>query len=148
MPQLRALYLPHISHNIQVNLKEFALQVLDIVSIRPEIKMTYIGLQMKCYHIIEGDRLEKLPEYDDQITNDITGDDHLSDFDELSVQEDNNDLPPYTDNESDLLNSDLDDDDDYDEAEDDSAGRVQFRLQEILYHDDKISIFKARHGVL
>ena len=41
-----------------------------------------------------------------------------------------------------------DDDDDYDEAEDDSAGRVQFRLQEILYHDDKISIFKARHGVL
>lgn len=151
MPQLRALYLPHISHCAKVDLKELALQVLDIVSIRPELKMTYIGLQMKCYQIQEGAGDGKELDFDDQTVNDISiaGDDNLSEIDAISIQEDDHDIPPYTDGGSDLLSSDLDDDDDDDdEADDDSAGRVQFRLQEILFYDDKISIFKARHGVL
>ncbi|KAJ5414074.1 hypothetical protein N7509_000701 [Penicillium cosmopolitanum] len=151
MPQLRALYLPHISHCAKVDLKELALQVLDIVSIRPELKMTYIGLQMKCYQIQEGAGDGKELDFDNQTVNDISiaGDDNLSEIDAMSIQEDDQDIPPYTDGASDLLSSDLDDDDDDDdEADDDSAGRVQFRLQEILFYDDKISIFKARHGVL
>lgn len=155
MPQLRALYLPHINHSTKVDLKELALQVLDIVSIRPELKMTYIGLQIKCYQILEGGTGNgKEVDYDDQVTNDLSlagGEDHLSDIDDAASMPDDEqdqDLPPYTDGGSDFLSSDLDDDDDYDEPEEDSAGRVQFRLQEILFYDDKISIFKARHGVL
>jgi hypothetical protein len=150
MPQLRALYLPHISHSAKVDLKELALQVLDIVSIRPELNMTYIGLQLKCYQIQEGAGDGKDLDFDDQTVNEtvMTGDDDLSEVDAMSMPDDEPDIAPYTDGGSDLLSSDLDDDDDDDEADDDSAERVQFRLQEILFYDDKISIFKARHGVL
>lgn len=149
MSQLRALYLPHISHSIQVDLKELALQVLDIVSIRPELKMTYVGLQTKCYQILEGGRDGKDSYFDEQTTNDviITGEDNLSDFEGMSVSDEDQGLPSYEEAGQDLL-SDLDDDDYDDEPDDGSAERVQFRLQEILFYDDKISIFKARHGVL
>ena len=50
-------------------------------------------------------------------------------------------------NDSDRLSSDLSDG--YDtEQDDEGVSRMRFRLQEILFYDDKISIFKARHGVI
>jgi hypothetical protein len=112
--------------------------------------MTYIGLQLKCYQIQEGAGDGKDLDFDEQTVNEtvMTGDDDLSEVDAMSMPDDEPDIAPYTDGGSDLLSSDLDDDDDDDEADDDSAERVQFRLQEILFYDDKISIFKARHGVL
>jgi hypothetical protein len=39
--------LVHIHHTVHRDLKELALQVLDIVSIRPDLKIAYIGLSLE-----------------------------------------------------------------------------------------------------
>ncbi|KAJ5585489.1 uncharacterized protein N7459_005289 [Penicillium hispanicum] len=152
MPQLRALYLPHISHSVHRDLRELALQVLDIVSIRPELRITYLGLQTKCYQILEGDPNGSDSEFDENqsvgqaLQN---GDDGLSAFDEepLELSEEDDGPLEAVFNDPDPLSSDLSDD--YEtEPDENSTLRLHFRLQEILFYDDKISIFKARHGVI
>lgn len=144
MPQLRALYLPHISHSTRTDRKEFALQVLDIVSIRPDLKITYVGVETKCYQILEGSHKDNT-DFDD--TNDTAnssgdGDDFYAfedhPFDDGDVQPDDDDTTGLSDDSS----------DDYDTDADENKSRARFRIQEILFYDDKISIFKARHGAL
>lgn len=143
MPQLRALYLLNISHSLHRDLKELALQVLDIVSIRPELKITYIGLETKCYQILEA---ASTGGFENPQTNDTSArtDDFVFDPAALT-DEDDEDEPVEQD--PDLMSSDPSEDD-YDADLDESIFRVRFTLQEILFYDDKISIFKARHGVI
>lgn len=147
MPQLRALYLLNISHSLHRDLKELALQVLDIVSIRPELKITYIGLETKCYQILEA-ASNGTDEFDDPQANDhstMNGDDSV--FDPASLTDDDDEDVDGGEQDPDLLSSDLSEDD-YDAELEESIFRVRFKLQEILFYDDKISIFKARHGVI
>ncbi|KAJ6086143.1 hypothetical protein N7486_010424 [Penicillium sp. IBT 16267x] len=148
MPQLRALYLPRISHSVHRDLKELALQVLDIVSIRPDLKITYIGLQSKCYQILEKNGPSNSTDSDgsqSMNSNFHSGNDGLAAFDDetMDTSDDEQDLP---DNHE-LLSSDFSDESDS-ELEENGASRVHFKLQEILFYDDNISIFKARHGVI
>jgi nucleosome binding factor SPN SPT16 subunit len=151
--QLRALHIPHIisPSQTQLELKELALQVLDIVTLRPEINLSYIGIRDKCYEILEG----KGGEYDSASTDDThnegfvpgaenwtgsdTNDDDSNEDDEESRIEYQSDM-----SEDNLRSLDDDDGSDYDYG----RSRVSFRLREILFYDDKIAIFKARHGVL
>lgn len=152
MPQLRALYLPHISHSVHRDLRELALQILDIVSIRPELKITYIGLQTKCYQILEAHSNGSDSEFDEtQAVGQAlqNGDDGLSAFEEdpLELSEEDDGPLEALSHDSDPLSSDLSDDSET-EPDENSTLRVHFRLQEILFYDDKISIFKARHGVI
>ncbi|KAJ5123622.1 hypothetical protein N7448_009719 [Penicillium atrosanguineum] len=142
MPQLRALYLLNISNSLHRDLKELALQVLDIVSIRPELKITYIGLETKCYQILEA---TSTGDFENPQANDTsTGDDGFH-FDPAALTDDDDDEPGQQDPE--LMSSDPSEDD-YDADLDESIFCVRFTLQEILFYDDKISIFKARHGVI
>jgi len=147
MPQLRALYLLNISRSLHRDLRELALQVLDIVSIRPELKITYIGLETKCYQILEaasnGRNEFNGPRMNDHST--MNGDDSV--FDPTDLTDDDDDDQDAGDQDPDLLSSDLSDDD-YDAELEESMSRARFKLQEILFYDDKISIFKARHGVI
>lgn len=146
MPQLRALYLPHISHSAHSDRKELALQVLDIVSIRPDLKITYIGLETKCYQILEGSHKDNSADYDEPSSNSNNlpnnGDD-LSTFEDDPLDED--DSPA---DEHDVSGLAGDSSDDYDTDAEESTSRTRFGIREILFYDDKISIFKARHGVL
>jgi hypothetical protein len=147
MPQLRALYLLNISHSLHRDLKELALQVLDIVSIRPELKITYIGLETKCYQILEA-ASNGTDEFDDTQANDhstMNGDDSV--FDAAALTDEDDEDADAGEPDPDLLSSDLSEDD-YDAELEESMFRVRFTLQEILFYDDKISIFKARHGVI
>lgn len=53
--------------------------------------------------------------------------------------------------EEDEDEDDFDDDDDDDDSfihSEDGAGGPRLRLREILFYDDKVAIFKARHGKL
>ncbi|KAL4788368.1 hypothetical protein BJX76DRAFT_316338 [Aspergillus varians] len=151
IPQLRALHIAHIVHPIHLDLKELAMQVLDIVTLRPEISLSYVGMQNKCYEILEG----KGSEYDTVETDDIhnegfvPGADNWAGSDTNDEDSDEDDDGNTMDSHSDLSSEDrrsLDDDD----ASEYECGRprVSFRLREILFYDDKIAIFKARHGVL
>lgn len=147
MPRLYALYLTHIGNTVQRDLKELALQVLDIVSIRPDLKITYIGLQAKCYQILEAAANGSDPDFEE-----THGADGNSNADEDGMFEDGPMSPTGDDessapDDSDRLSSDFSDG--YDTGQDDEGvSRVRFRLQEILFYDDKIPIFKARHGVI
>ncbi|KAJ5101607.1 hypothetical protein NUU61_003829 [Penicillium alfredii] len=151
MPQVRALYLPHIRHSVHRDLKELALQILDIVSIRPDLKVAYIGLENKCYQILEATRNDQDSEFDDNNPTDPFAPTDEEDpwdngnFQPNTLEEEEEDIPDAQ-LVDDLANDDSDDSDSEPEAL--GASRIQFRLQEILFYDDKISIFKARHGVL
>ncbi|OQE01164.1 hypothetical protein PENVUL_c044G03334 [Penicillium vulpinum] len=153
MPQLRALYLPQIHRTLHRDLKELALQVLDIVSIRPDLKIAYIGLHIKCYQILEARHDDNPLDFDDNPTTDHSPP-HSEDEDEVWANQnhgsdedsdDSDDVSGAAD--TDLLSSDPDD---YDTEPDEEQGasRIRYRLQEILFYDEKVSIFKARHGVL
>ena len=147
IPHLRALYIPHISHQIHRDSKELALQILDIVSIRPEVGINYVGIQSKCYEILERRSGDKDEEFDESESSHVP-----PSGEELSGSE--NEEEPDGDDDSSVESQSIlsaeeaassDDEDSGSEALRPNAG---FRLREILFYDDKITIFKARHGVL
>ncbi|KAJ5779090.1 hypothetical protein N7457_006810 [Penicillium paradoxum] len=154
MSQLHALYLPQIHHPVHHDLKELALQVLDIVSIRPDLKVAYIGLHVKCYQILEARYDDNPLEFDDYPTVDQSSthsDDEDAEWTNPNHESDEDSQAPDEEAsgaaDTDLLSSDPDD---YDTEPDEDQGssRIRYRLQEILFYDEKVSIFKARHGVL
>ncbi|KAJ5489465.1 hypothetical protein N7539_004355 [Penicillium diatomitis] len=152
MTQLYALYLAKTEQPLASDLKELALQVLDIVSIRPDLKLTYIGLRSRCYQIMEsevGDESEvgksgydtdRQPELENW-TSDAE--------EEMSTTGSDHHNPPAARNpyDSDALSSDFSDGDDSD-LEANTESRTRFWLYEMPYCDDKVSIFKARHAAL
>ncbi|CAK4030738.1 hypothetical protein AC578_5764 [Lecanosticta acicola] len=94
VPQLRSLFLPFLAdhvHGANVDPRELALQIVDIVALRPEVELCYMGIANKCFEILENGR------------------------------------------EGEALAEKI-------------VGRL--RLREILFYDDKVAIFKARHGRL
>ncbi|KAL4970690.1 uncharacterized protein BDV14DRAFT_161710 [Aspergillus stella-maris] len=152
IPQLRALHIPHIIRPVHLDLKELAMQVLDIVTLRPEISISYLGMQNKCYELLEGKGTEyDLSEPDDTPSDGLVPGPEPWAGSETNDEESDEDDEAVTTDDS---HSDSDDEDrrslDDDDASEYECGRqrVSFRLREILFYDDKIAIFKARHGVL
>lgn len=50
------MYIPHIAdhpHGANIDPQELAMQVLDIVTLRPEIELCYMGIGTKCFEILE-----------------------------------------------------------------------------------------------
>ncbi len=149
--------------------REFALQIVDIIALRPDIDICYIGISSKCFEVLENKQMD-----DRHITHDTTttaanagpggidADDHPDTEDEDNEEDDEDDdeddpnqeaaatqIVDPDDSGSDA-SSDVhedSDDDESDGAEDDKR-RPRLRLREILFYDDKVSIFKARHGRL
>ncbi|OGM39522.1 hypothetical protein ABOM_011937 [Aspergillus bombycis] len=151
MPQLRALHIPHITNPIHRDPKELALQILDIVTIRPEVGISYIGMINKCYEILEGKHGEK-DDFDDADDSHsegfVPGSDDWAPSDTEDDDSDDGGAGSAMESNSELSSDDHSSSDGYDSDLESSKSRVAFRLREILFYDDKISIFKARHGVL
>ncbi|PLB55664.1 hypothetical protein P170DRAFT_461484 [Aspergillus steynii IBT 23096] len=150
VPHLRALHIPHIAHPVHRDSKELALQILDIVTIRPDVGISYVGMQNKCYEILEGKRGDKV-EFDDADDSHSEG---LGDGEPWSASDTEDDEgddeagATSTADSTSLLSSDHASSDGDESDLESSRSRVTFRLREILFYDDKIAIFKARHGVL
>ena len=54
---LRSLYLPCVKGAVQMPqlvCKEMALQVVDVVSLRNEVEICYVGIMKKCFELLEG----------------------------------------------------------------------------------------------
>jgi len=167
---VRSLYIPHIAdhpHGANIDPRDLALQVVDIVTLRPEVELCYMGIATKCFEILEN----KAQQYDFQTgdaytTTDGPGasgyapinDGEITDEDEEEDIEDEDDGDgedgdAAEDEDDDPINDDLldDDDDDLYSNDGDHVGgkkAPKLRLREILFYDDKVSIFKARHGKL
>ena len=56
IPHLRSLYLPFLAdhvHGVNADARELALQLVDIVALRPEVELCYMGIATKCFEILE-----------------------------------------------------------------------------------------------
>lgn len=136
-----------------------------MIFLRPEIELCYLGISNKCFEI-----LENRPSDDNHASTDVHGSgvdggnaDHADD-------EDDEDEGDGSEDEADDDEEDEEDDDDgiateaveaqgveYEptdpgdsdvESEDgvyDDRSKISLRLREILFYDDKVAIFKARH---
>lgn len=167
---VRSLYIPHIAHHPHgANLKEeeLAMQIVDIVTLRPEIELCYMGLARKCYEIIENKYLGRdnrvyssstvdgsATGIDDNTSSSVFvhdwEDDEEDESEDDADSEDLGDVGEQTDN---ILEEADEEDDEESDDEEDQVGvggkrPPRLKLREILFYDDKVSIFKARHGHL
>ncbi|KAI7188462.1 hypothetical protein KC363_g5438 [Hortaea werneckii] len=166
IPQLRSLYIPFIAdhvHGSNLDPRELALSIMDIVALRPEVEICYMGIQSKCFEILENKR-----EWDGRpdshlgmsgtAMDDGPSDGEDEDEGDVEDDEDEEDGEDGQDDELDETESDDDADDDDDDDDDDDASDLEeatidgraarLRLREILFYDDKVAVFKARHGKL
>ncbi|RMD43341.1 hypothetical protein DV735_g1711, partial [Chaetothyriales sp. CBS 134920] len=138
---LRSLHITHIAEHVHdtVDSRETALQVLDIVTLRPEMELCYLGVQRQCFEVVEypaGQRARAQtdaasipPEGDDSVASDEGAEDQEGDDDSDFEVESDDGVPTDDEGAS-------------------GPAKPSFRLREILFYDDKVSIFKARHGRL
>jgi hypothetical protein len=135
--------------------RELALQILDIVTLRPEIQLCYIGIEHKCFEILEtpvNDKMDRelyrdSPWYSesdsDEVDDQTNGHDSESNSEDDENDGDGDDDDFHTNPHVILeLDEDTDEDSEYRHG---NGSRFVFRLREILFYDDKISVFKSRH---
>jgi hypothetical protein len=140
-----------------------ALQVVDVIVLRPEVELCYMGVAHKCFEILENRPHDEAHGATDShssaanggvdtVTDEEDGSDEdgSEDEDEDEAEEDDNGTAIALDpdeTESEVSEHDDSDTDSYDGSED-GRSKVRLRLREILFYDDKVAIFKARHGKL
>lgn len=120
-------------YGADLNAMEFALQLVDVVAIRPEIQLHYVGLSNTCFELLEISNRND-PRYDPSIT---------------SVENLAGTAPVSGDSDDDSHgnNDGMNTSDNSDEDPDEKRYPV-IKLREILFFDRKVSIFEARHGRL
>ncbi|KAL2756236.1 hypothetical protein ACRALDRAFT_1056956 [Sodiomyces alcalophilus JCM 7366] len=179
VPQLRAIHLPRVADHASGNLepRELALQIVDIVTLFPDIQLGYVGIEQKCFEILEtkpsdtaapGSRdAEPGPaghsNTDDEGEEDdgSQGDDNASDtsdgqavdqqgilVDEVGGEDGGSDEEEVDDSGSDTSSGTMDSSDTDSSQGVFSDGKPRIRLREILFYDDKVAIFRARLGRL
>ncbi|GAB1311399.1 hypothetical protein MFIFM68171_01609 [Madurella fahalii] len=228
MPQLRSLNIPHIFEYPAGGFepRELAHQMVDIITLRPDIRLCYVGIGPKCFEILEtGDTPASAdsgasgfstpsmaPPLGANITlngttsNNINGASSLGDDEDTTDDDDEDDDdgeedgdneeeggggeegnsdgngdgegeeeeaddedddntpttatsdPEETQSDNEALagqggaggatNGEDGEDDDDDGFVEPGSGGLKLRLREILFYDDKVAIFKARHGKL
>jgi len=125
-----------------------------------------MGVSHKCFEILENRPTDESHVSGDAhstaanggpggaVTDDDEDDDNDdgSDDDDDDEEEDDNGtaIAPIDPDETESEISDHDDSDDTDsfDGSEDGRSKVRLRLREILFYDDKVAIFKARHGKL
>ncbi|KAF3769182.1 hypothetical protein M406DRAFT_287289 [Cryphonectria parasitica EP155] len=169
IPQLRSLHIPFLADHVIGNAepKELVMQMTDIITLRPEIQLCYVGISNKCFEILENRPSDNLTNTqlsgDSGPVNLVHGDavmNHAAAVVEDATDEDDTEDEDHDDEESQDEGTptsptepeDTQSEHSYDDSDDDSfvepAPKARLRLREILFYDDKVAIFKARHGRL
>ena len=128
------------------------------MTLRPEIQLCYLGIFQKCFEILEtkptigaGDTISDstTAQTAAHINTAADEDSDADDDDEDDDDEDSGDTTvPASQDDPDwdhTGDSDVSSDDGEDERRE---KRPELQVREILFYDDKISIFKARHAQL
>ncbi|KAL5370807.1 hypothetical protein PMIN04_009394 [Paraphaeosphaeria minitans] len=155
IPHIRSLYIPYIAdhlHGNNIDPRELAYQILDIVHLRPEIELCYMGLSSKCFEILEN----RPSNYDLRHEADAVEDPGLLSEDESEATEDEED-------ETDGGGAEFEEAEVEDESEEgesvgsvsedesvagDGGKRPKLRVREILFYEERVEAFRRRHGVL
>ena len=173
---VRSLYVPHIAdhpHGANLDLRDLALQIVNVVRLRPEVELCYMGLASKCFEILENrssayardggidssDIMSALP-VASTVLPIPAGHPPLGPIAPFGsppvlLDEDDEDDIDIDIDDDDVEDVDSDADADYTDSDDEFMGFMQkqnseprLRLREILFYDDKVSVFRARHGRL
>jgi hypothetical protein len=141
------------------------MQILDIVHLRPEIEICYMGISTKCFEILEN----RPSNYDIRHDGAQDADGHtggmgvtyaphdplLSDEEsETSETEDEEEdefetsIATGGDESSSELSEEAHDDSDDDSFLQDDRKSPRLRIREILFYEEKIETLRARHGTL
>lgn len=168
MPQLRSLHIPHLADHVIINHepRELVMQMTDIITLRPEVQLCYVGIANKCFEILENRPAENSKSYQQGSSNtsnqvhDDASMSHAPVVVEDATDEDDTEDDEHEDEDSQdegTPTSPIDADDgqsenSYDGSDGDSfvepVAQTRLRLREILFYDDKVGIFKARHARL
>lgn len=171
IPHLRSLYVPNIVNHVYgtgLNVRELAMGVVDVVTLRPEVELCYLGIATKCFEILEKKPHSKRSSSNNgtSATSEDAEDDSADDDFHHSEDDDEHEnggtttpvsaapaaaAPTSIDTEEEVDDHDDDDNDSRSSSEEEVeplAVKLKYKLREILFYDDKISIFRARHGRL
>lgn len=164
IPHIRSLYIPFIAdhpNGNNIDPRELAYQVLDIVHLRPEIELCYMGLSTKCFEILEN----RLSNYDlrhdgmnvgDVISASYVAHDPMisDDESEATEDEDEDELEGGIGAEGDSEETESEASDDmHDDSDDESFLQEnqkgpKLRVREILFYEERVEAFRRRHGIL
>lgn len=162
IPHIRSLYIPYIAdhaHGSNIDPRELAYQILDIVHLRPEIELCYMGLSSKCFEILEN-RPSNYDLRNDGMHTDGSGNDYLAhdpmlseDESETTEDEDDDELDDgLMTGAGDETESEASDHEDHDSDDEsflqDSHRGPKLRVREILFYEERVEAFRRRHGVL
>ncbi|KAI1428331.1 hypothetical protein F5Y12DRAFT_782747 [Xylaria sp. FL1777] len=156
LANLRSLYIPQmLVHFTPPDPKELALQILDVISLRREIRLAYVGLWNLCFEISEhSDNANCCCQHDDDHTVYVSDADHIdgnSEGDDDTEDDENDDgHDSVVDGDDDLIEETSDGESEADSFVEAAANKPppRLRLRQILYYDDKVELFRARHGKL
>ncbi|PMD39951.1 hypothetical protein L207DRAFT_583794 [Hyaloscypha variabilis F] len=169
IPHLRSLNIPFIADHVTpaFDPKELVLQVIDVIVLRPEVELCYMGVSHKCFEILENRPHDEAHGAMDSHPSAVNGgpvtDEEEDEEDEEGSDDDDDEQGESDDNgtaigapagivDPDETDEDISDHDDSDtdsfDGSEDGRSKVRLRPREILFYDDKVAIFKARHGKL
>jgi len=169
IPHLRSLNIPFIADHATpaFDPKELVLQVIDVIVLRPEVELCYMGVSHKCFEILENRPHDEAHGAMDSHPSAVNGgpvtDEEDDDEDEEGSDDDDDEQGESDDNgtaigapagivDPDETDEDISDHEDSDtdsfDGSEDGRSKVRLRPREILFYDDKVAIFKARHGKL
>ncbi|PNS17929.1 hypothetical protein CAC42_3888 [Sphaceloma murrayae] len=157
LPQLRSLYIPRYSSPFDApdpSPKEMAMQLLDAVVFNPTMELCYMGIYEKCFEILEGEQdhhrhgvvvSSSRGHHDDSSEDDEEEVDDEDDEDD--DEEDDDDQRMFVGGarresagEFEYVGSD--------DEEDVASGDGRLHIREILFYEDKVPVFRVRHGHL
>ena len=120
--------------------KELAQQILDVIMLRPEVQLCYLGIGDRCFEIFEASK-------DDWTTGSVlanhesdTENEDLDDLDDANDSDDDDEFEAGNHGTFD----DSDDDSSEEEPADESESKTYSDLREILFYVEKVDIFRAR----
>jgi hypothetical protein len=157
------LYIPFIAdhlHGNNIDPRELAYQVLDIVHLRPEIELCYMGLSTKCFEILENRasnydlRHDGMNEGDGAGAGYVPHDPIISDDESEATEDEDEDEMEGGIDAGDGEETDSDSSDDiHDDSDDESLLQEnmkgpKLRVREILFYEERVEAFRRRHGVL
>ncbi|KAF2033379.1 F-box domain-containing protein [Setomelanomma holmii] len=162
IPHIRSLYIPFIAdhaHGSNIDPRELAYQILDIVHLRPEIELCYMGLSSKCFEILENrpsnyDLRHDGMHADGSGSGYVAHDPMLSDDEsEATEEEDDDDLdngvaPAGGDETESEASDDVEVESDNESFLQESHKGPKLRVREILFYEERVEAFRRRHGVL
>ena len=149
IPHLRALYLTHArdphreGHDLAI---EFCDQVIDVAALRPEMELAYLAIGQKCFEILENNGKSSII-VSGAMDNAESGP-HANGGSGDEDEESKDDSSTFTTGESCLSIDEYGDAMFLTKKGQKRVQRLRLKSRQIPFPDNKVAVFKARHGRL